>query len=211
MMEELSLELIRNYPNMNKNLIGTWADCCVLMLEDNNHQSGSTTLDFNRIEKPNINRKRVRYLQKTLVWDQIDPSGYGGRTRIAEDAGYGMALLFLRTELVNADWRLTMTFRTEIGTGVDMECDLVELTLMPINSENYLAEATVVVLKPISIEVKASSNEENIMKYVADAENQIHQATQNFTSNRSYSIVATAFETPSINIQNLFLQNNHES
>lgn len=209
-MEELSLEVIWTYPKMNRNLIGTWADCCVWMLEERNHQSGSTTLDFNRIEKPNINRKRVMYRQHLLIWEQIDRSGYGGRSRIAEDAGYGMALLYLRLEFNETDWDFTLTFRTEIGTGVDLHFEpTFELYLSPINSENYLSEATV--LKPMGIEVKASATEENIMKYIADAENQIHKATQNLSSNRSYLIVATAFDTPSMNIQNVIIRNKHES
>jgi hypothetical protein len=209
-MEELSLELIRNYPKMNRNLIGTWADCSVWMLEEHHHQSGSTTLEFNRIEKPNINRKRVRYRQNRLVWESIDKNGYGGRSRIAEDAGYGMALLYLRLEFNETDWDFTLTFRTEIGSGVDLHFEpTLELNLSPTHSENYLAEATV--LKPMGIEVKASATETNIINYIADAENQIHHATQNLSSNRSYLIVATAFETPSINIQNVIIRNKHES
>lgn len=192
---------IRSFPNMNSDYCGKYATDCIFLLEEQDHQSERTWLHFNRDVLRKVNRVRESYRQpEPLCWQPINKQGIGGRTRIVEDGGYGMVLLYLLLEFPDMEWDLSAIQHTEIGTGVDVYFGY-QIRLTTQDEFDFFP-----IQNAILIESKGSFSNANLMDRVREGEDQIRKAWERVPDWRTnnpemrYVVIASEFETPSVNV-----------
>ena len=198
-MESISLDVIREMPVISRNLLDVYADCCVILLEQRRHQSGTTKIKFCTIIQPKIRKKQVEEMEYILAWNSnVDTRGFEETKSTTENAGYGMVLLYLLTKYPNIPWGSVATARTETNTGVDFELHFPPPTDFIADEYAFLQNSESSSAVVWGIEVKATGQRKYLMRAVIDAINQIKDAKVKLEG-VTYLIIATDFETPSIN------------
>src|ERR1700752_3268111 len=166
-MSKIDVENIRSLEGINRNLLGTWADSCSVLLDYRKHKS---PVKFNVKGKIKI--------KSQLAWKAVkNKSGYEDLEQTAELAGYGMSLLIITT----FDKKMIPVSRRAKGDGVDIVCSKEKK-----DDENFLS----VTKEDFYIESKGTRNKSAVKTYLKAGIKQSEKRKGNVY------VFSTEFETP---------------
>jgi hypothetical protein len=169
-MRQLDIDQIRTAGLINTNILGTWADACIILLEQREHI-------------PGVNMEVSGYLKEAcqLTWGSVtNRLGYEDNQNLAEWGAYGMALL-----LVYSMTDYTFISRSIKGTGID-----IWLGKSTTDDEfNFFASD-----EPVArLECKGTRNKNSVGKHLKQG---LSQSSKSDTTGLPLLVISVDFETP---------------